>query len=146
MTSRVLIAHSNLPLTKQLGRLLTTKGFEVGSVSTGLDCLARLRDWQPDLLIVSPKLTWGSGLSVIVLLHEEEDIEPIPTIVISDDNQSLSAPVQPDWIQRIFYHPVIPHSVCMAVCNLLDQNHDRNTAISRDLQPELVQRHEHMRK
>lgn len=118
----------------------------MGSVSTGLDCLARLRDWQPDLLIVSPKLTWGSGVSVLVLLHEDENLEPIPTIVISDDNQSLSAPVQPEWIQCIFYHPVIPQSVCKAVCNLLDQNHNKNTAIFRDLQPELVQRHEHRRK
>lgn len=101
--------------------LLSKVGFEVCSVSTGLECLAKLREWHPDALILSPKLIWGTGESVLAVLHEDADLFPIPTIVITDNDQYLTN-VRPEWVQRYFWNPVVPQSVCVEVSRILDHN------------------------
>lgn len=144
MTRRILIAHSNGALSRQLGQELTRNGFDVCIVSTGLDCLARLREWHPDALIVSPKLTWGTGISVLILLHKEADLVPIPTIVVSDHTEQLSAHVRPEWIHRMFRDPITPQSVCSAVCNMLNNTEPKNVGITTDSQSSLPSVQEHL--
>jgi DNA-binding NtrC family response regulator len=146
MANRVLISLSDDDLAKQLGSLLARGEIQVCMASTGLECLARLRDWHPDLLVVSPNLSWGTGVSVLVLLHEEEDLIPIPTIVLADDTEHLEDHVQPDWIQRKFISPVTPHSVCMAVFNMLSVNQTRNNAMLGDSQCSAPSMQQHLAK
>ena len=146
MTRRVLIAHYNDDLSGQLRLLLISRGIDVCIVSTGLDCLARLRDWHPDLLVVSPNLTWGTGVSVLVLLHEEVDLVPIPTVVLADDTENLADYVRPEWIQQMFRDPVVPLSVSMSICSMLNHNQTGKMAMESDLQVSASTMQQHLTK
>jgi DNA-binding response OmpR family regulator len=79
---RVLIAEPDLALARLYGEALEKDGFEVTTAGNGLDCLARLREFQPDILVLEPDLPWGSGEGVLALLAEDVTLRPAVVVVL----------------------------------------------------------------
>lgn len=52
MGSRILILHSDLDTLRSLGDVLLKNGFSVSTVSKVNDCLGKLKEEKPDLLLV----------------------------------------------------------------------------------------------
>ena len=83
MSIRVLIADSDEYLLNSYREYLEQHGFEVATATTGLECVERLRDYEPDLLVLEPSIPWGGGDGVLAMMQEESDIPVVPVIVLT---------------------------------------------------------------
>jgi two-component system, OmpR family, response regulator VicR len=83
MSIRVLIADSDEYLLDTYREYLEQHGFEVVTATTGLECVERLRDCAPDVLVLEPSIPWGWGDGVLAMMHEESDIPMVPVIVLT---------------------------------------------------------------
>jgi DNA-binding response OmpR family regulator len=83
MLVRVLIADPDEYLLDHYRDYLEPHGFEVATATTGLECVERLRECAPDVLVLEPSIPWGWGDGVLAMMHEEPDIPVVPVIVLS---------------------------------------------------------------
>ena len=83
MSIHVLIADSDEYLLDNYREYLEQHGFEVTTVTTGLECVERLRDCAPDVLVLEPSIPWGWGDGVLAMMHEDPDIPLVPVIVLT---------------------------------------------------------------
>jgi CheY-like chemotaxis protein len=79
---RVLIADPDSSLALLYAEVLERSGYEVKLTTSGLDCLARLRSFRPDVLVLDPNLPWGGGDGVLALM-QEESLEDAQVILLS---------------------------------------------------------------
>jgi DNA-binding response OmpR family regulator len=91
MSLRVLIADPDVPLLASYREVLSREGFEVATATNGLDCVAELRSFRPDVLVLEPDLPWGWGAGVLAAMREEYDVPLVPVLVLSarHDPESL---------------------------------------------------------
>jgi CheY-like chemotaxis protein len=80
---RVLLAHPDPGLLSACRDHLTNEGFEVAAALTGLECLARLRTFVPDVLVLEMDLTWGGGDGVLARMREDPDLPRVPVVILS---------------------------------------------------------------
>jgi CheY-like chemotaxis protein len=81
--ARILIADANEQVRAVYATWLADCGFEVATAADGLDCIAGLRDFVPELLVLDPDLPWGGGLGVLARMHEEVDLPYVPVILLA---------------------------------------------------------------
>lgn len=62
---------------------LEREGFEVVTAFSGLECVARLRECVPDLLVLEPQLPWGGGDGVLAMMGEIPQLANIPVMVLT---------------------------------------------------------------
>ena len=62
---RVLMADPDESLRPVYRGPLFEEGFELVTAASGLECVARLRDRVPDVLVLEPQLPWGGGEGVL---------------------------------------------------------------------------------
>jgi len=51
---------------------LASRGFQMQTAGDGIDCLQKLRQAVPDLLILDRELPWGGGDGVVAVMREPE--------------------------------------------------------------------------
>jgi len=54
----------------------------VETAASGLECLAKLREVEPDVLIVDLDMPWGGGDGVIALTKERRDLATVPAVLV----------------------------------------------------------------
>jgi DNA-binding response OmpR family regulator len=81
MSVRVLIADPDEYLLDNYRDYLEQHGFEVATATTGLECVAKLRECAPDVLVLEPSIPWGWGDGVLAMMHEERDI-PLAAVIV----------------------------------------------------------------
>jgi DNA-binding response OmpR family regulator len=62
---------------------LSREGFEMDQALTGLECVSRLRERVPDILIIEPQLPWGGGDGVLALMSEDSTLAAIPVLILT---------------------------------------------------------------
>jgi len=80
---RVLIASADECLLEDYRRCLERHGFVVITTTSGLECVERLRESAPDVLVLDPSLPWGGGDGVLALMAEEPDVPRVPVIALA---------------------------------------------------------------
>jgi DNA-binding response OmpR family regulator len=82
--NRVLLADRDETLLAQYREFLLRDGFDVITAFDGLDCVAKLRLFVPDILVVDPGLLWGGGEGVIAMMYEDPLVPFIPVLVLAE--------------------------------------------------------------
>jgi DNA-binding NtrC family response regulator len=82
MRTRVLIVDADNYLLAAYKKHLASEGFEVATAQDGLECLRRLRESGPDVLVLDPTIPWGGGDGVVSLLHEAPDLPRVRIILL----------------------------------------------------------------
>ena len=82
MSLRALIADPDEMLLATSRAYLAAEEVEVATASNGLDCLAALRQWKPDVLVLDPDLPWGSGMGILARMGEG-DVPPVPVVILT---------------------------------------------------------------
>jgi anti-anti-sigma factor len=103
---RVLLADPDESLLASTCGFLSRNGFKVATAANGLDCLARLRDFKPDVLVLDPEIAWGQGDDVLALMQEEADVPSVPVLILSDTEPTVLEPAYS--IQEHLAKPLAP--------------------------------------
>jgi DNA-binding NtrC family response regulator len=80
---RVLIADSDASLLESYLEYLDSRGFDVAIATNGLECLGKLREFIPHVLVLEPSLPWGGGDGVLAAMQEDAGLRGIPVIVLT---------------------------------------------------------------
>jgi DNA-binding response OmpR family regulator len=72
---------------------LLEEGFEIIAALSGLECVARLRERTPDVLVLEPQLPWGGGEGVLAIMGEVPQLATVPVMVLTScrDTRLLEA-------------------------------------------------------
>ena len=63
--------------------LFCEEGFELVTAASGLECVARLRERVPDVLVLEPQLPWGGGEGVLAIMGEVPQLATVPVMVLT---------------------------------------------------------------
>ncbi len=70
MKPMLLFADDDAELCQDYARFFSARGFDVETASNGLDCLRKLRQKNPVVLVLDLQLRWGGGDGVVAWLRE----------------------------------------------------------------------------
>ena len=77
-----LVAADPDPVLLQIYRTyFSTFGFEVATAEDALECVALLRGFDPDVLVLNLELTWGCAEGVLSIIREDREMQPIPVVL-----------------------------------------------------------------
>jgi DNA-binding NtrC family response regulator len=77
----LLIAESDADLRDVYRKFLGERDYEVETASDGLDCLAKLRQRMPAVLVLDLELPWGGGDGVLAWLREHRVTAGLPVVL-----------------------------------------------------------------
>jgi DNA-binding response OmpR family regulator len=80
---RVLMADADESVGSFYSEPLSQDGFEVVTASSGVQCIARLRERAPDVLVLEPQLPWGGGDGVLAMMCGIPALAAIPVMVLT---------------------------------------------------------------
>lgn len=67
---RILIADADREMLDVMARFFDRRGYEVVTASDGLECLSKVREWMPDVLVLEREIPWGGGVGVAEVIRE----------------------------------------------------------------------------
>ena len=79
---RVLVAGRDGTGVEAIRTLFTGARLDVMTATDGVDCVIKLRDLEPDLLILEPPLLWGGCDGVLARMQEEADLPLVPVLLL----------------------------------------------------------------
>ena len=100
----VLMADPDPSLPPVYREPLSREGFDLGTAANGLECVARLRECVPDVLVLEPQMPWGGGEGVLAILDQSPDLATIPVMI-------LTACRDPHVLRRLERFPVSDYHV-----------------------------------
>jgi len=120
MKHTLLIADGDAELCNVYERFLTDRGYEVETSLDGLDCLRKLRQVTPAVLVLDLELRWGGGDGVLAWLREENLMPGVPVILTATagyplDMAELKDPPVVDYLPKPFAVTALLESVRSAV-------------------------------
>ena len=120
MKPRLLIADRDAELCEAFRRFLTERGYEVETSTDGLDCLAKLRQVTPAVLVLDLELFWGGGDGVLAWLRAEHSASKIPVLLTATaaappDMAELNEPPVVEYLPKPFALTALLESVRSAV-------------------------------
>ena len=116
---RVLVADSDERLLAAL-RILQGDEFELVTARSGVQCVARLRECVPDVLVLEPRLPWGGGDGVLAFMHEVAELAAIPVMILTScPDVGVLKSVAPFPISDYRVKPVTPVELATRIRNVL---------------------------
>jgi len=85
--SKVLIADDNQPNCELLEAYLVDEGYEIDFAYDGQQTLEKIRDWQPDLILLDIMMPKKSGYEVCQQLKGEKATANIPVLMVTALNK-----------------------------------------------------------
>ena len=103
MRPTLLIAESDAELRAIYQRFLSERGYDVDTVSDGLDCLEKLRRLNPAALVLDLELRWGGGDGVLAWLREDGIRFGLPVILTATAGyaQPVADSIQPPVVEYL---------------------------------------------
>jgi DNA-binding response OmpR family regulator len=101
---RVLMADPDESLHPVYREPLSREGFEVDMALSGLECVSRLRERVPDMLVLEPQLPWGGGDGVLAIMGEDPDLAAVPVMVLTSCRD-------PHVLERVARFPISDYHV-----------------------------------
>ena len=99
----VLCADADRELRDVYVWLLSSYGFRVETADDGLECLAKLRQFVPDLLLLDLELPWGGGDGVLEVMRGNLSLLPVRVVLTSSvaSAQVLDGLASPPAVQAL---------------------------------------------
>ncbi|MCX8027014.1 MAG: response regulator [Thermodesulfovibrionales bacterium] len=85
---KILLVDDDVDHLAIVSRILKKEGFEVNTVSTGLECLKVVKTYKPDLILLDILLPDISGYEVCRLIKSDSDTQDIIIIYLTSVNRS----------------------------------------------------------
>jgi CheY-like chemotaxis protein len=85
-----LIIDDEPDMTTYLGAILTDNGWKVRTANSADEGISLARERRPDAVLLDMMMPERGGLSVIVELRKDPELEAVPIIVVSGIQETLS--------------------------------------------------------
>jgi len=111
MKEKVLVALSDLNLTKVILEELAKENFNPDSVVSGADVITKLKEFKPDILLIDTMLPDENGYDVLNKKSLDRDVTKIPVIIVSNSgapihvNKIPSTPMIKDYVVKAHIDP-----------------------------------------
>lgn len=122
MSTRVLIADTDQSLLNSYRECFARNGFEVATAVSGLDCVAKLRRFNPDVMVLELDMPWGGGVGVLALMHEGYNVPPVPVMVLTArrDLRDLDDVLLFEMVSDYHVKPLGPEQLVRTIRRLLE--------------------------
>src|SRR5256885_3813721 len=80
---RLLVASADRRLLRTVVALFDPE-CEVHTAGSGLECVQKLRDGPPDLLVLVPPILWGGQAGVVAVMGDDPALHRVPILVFPD--------------------------------------------------------------
>jgi DNA-binding NtrC family response regulator len=120
---RVLIADPHARLAAEYRALLRLSGYAVETAGDGLECIARIRSFHPDLVVLEPDIPWGGGDGVLTVLGEEAILPDCSVVLISEGVKRKC--VGAELVTGRYEKPLTPGDLLAIVRNVIEQREER---------------------
>lgn len=120
MSTRVLLADPDQELLAAYRARLDRDGFVVEVTTAGPDCLAKYRQFRPDVLVLDPVLPWGCQEGLAALVPAATDGAALRLMLVSAryDADQLP-PVHGTAVSAFYLKPIAPDQLADCVRRLL---------------------------
>lgn len=138
---RVLIADPDESLLAEY-REHSQEGFDVVTALNGLECVDRLREQVPDVLVLEPQLLWGGGDGVLAVMHNDLDLATVPVMILTScTDRGVLDDIARFPISDFHPKPLSPANLASRVHTLLDHHAKRsNFAVQNRFLERLIQK------
>ncbi len=126
---RVLIADPDEHLLSGYREVLGDQ-FELHTARSGLECIALMRDFIPDVLVLEPQLPPGGGDAVLEVMHDSMELANVPVMILTScRDRVILESVAPYRISDYRVKPLSPAQLAKRIHNVLDRS-GRRDAVS----------------
>jgi DNA-binding response OmpR family regulator len=122
--NRVLLADHDDNLLATYREFLLRDGFDVVTATDGLDCVAKLRSFRPEALVMDADLPWGRGEGVLAMMYEDPKVPLIPVLVLAGSHHPegrLELGVFP--VSAYHVKPLAPYRLAQSLRRLLRRDY-----------------------
>lgn len=131
---RVLLAGPNNYRWRSYQQTLNEAGFTARITNDGLECVAVLRAFRPDVLVLDPNIPWGGGDGVLAVRDEEPGLnQNLVMIVTAGCDSSLLYRMSDYAIDDLIWQPTSATELKRRLDRLLEL--ERRIASQRALVP-----------
>lgn len=104
---RVLLAGANNYRWRSYRDRLRANGIETHWVTSGVECIAELREFHPHLLVLDPTIPWGGGDGVLAVRDDDPELsDNLVMILTSGCEPSLLYRMSDYVIDDLIWQPV----------------------------------------
>ena len=83
MNKRVLILDDDLDILQICSIVLRKKGFDVSTFSNSTQVIEKVRNYQPDVILMDNRIPGPGGIEATQMLKNQPDLQGIPVIFFS---------------------------------------------------------------
>jgi DNA-binding response OmpR family regulator len=119
MKKRVLLVEDEPNIIEAITFLLSREGWHVDTQKDGVAAVKRVRELQPDLLILDHMLPGKSGLDILIELRSEDQFLNLPILMLTARGQMRDrAEAEAAGVSRFMTKPFSNTEVLAAVRDL----------------------------
>ena len=124
MSTRVLIADPDESLLVSYRDSLSRTGFLVDTATNGLECVVKLRDFAPDVLVLELDMPWGGGAGILAMMHDGCDLPVVPVLVLTGrrDLSELDDLLLFEVLSDYHVKPLAPEQLGPVIRRMLDDH------------------------
>lgn len=83
MKKRILIVEDEMSIAQLLVMVLAKEHYEVHTVTTGREAIAKMKQVHPHLVLLDVMLPGLDGRAVMSIMEQDDDLNSIPVLVMS---------------------------------------------------------------
>jgi CheY-like chemotaxis protein len=92
---RLLIADGDRERLELARRFFVMCGHAVETAASGIECLAKLRQFGPNVLLLEWDLPWGGAEGVLACLRESPDLPQPGVVLAAESSVTIPRPADP---------------------------------------------------
>lgn len=105
LAPKIMIVEDNEMNLKLFNDLLKAQGYEVIATQDGTVAIDLVRETRPDLVLMDVNLPKISGLAIMALMKEDEDLKTIPIVAVTacamkGDEEKIRAAGCEDYVAK----------------------------------------------
>lgn len=97
MAKKILIIEDEKIISDLLDKKLTKEGYKVTVTTNGIEGLAKMREDQPDIILLDIVMPKMGGFEVMEEMNKDKALKDIPVIVVSNSGE----PVEIDRVKKM---------------------------------------------
>ena len=120
MGKRVLLIEDELNIVEAIRFLMDREGWDVSAHDDGATAIERIRDVQPDIVVLDYMLPGKTGMEILTELREDPEFQDLPILMLTARGQSRDrAQAERAGVNRFMTKPFSNTEVLHAIRDLV---------------------------